>query len=331
MVKVTDFSPLHEIEAQEFPLAPGLREIVYYTHFPDAGCNRSTGIALFLHNWGGTYKMMIPWCERLCNAYNLIGVSVNYLQSGETPLYELLPYDHGYLQTMDCLRALYDLRKRLDARNIPYTKKRTYAAGGSGGGNLSLMLGKFAPSTFAAIVDICGMPGLTDKTAYGEGNLNAGYLRDSADELRGLAPHKQEIRDPGNPVHLARQFRANPHQQTVIIHGLDDDCCDPAEKLRIAAAMLRAGFRPALHFVHSTGADGQIITDSGHVLGDRPAIVQKFADLFLNPASPCMCKLVRQDDLSARRVIEYPVTGGKYVFDYRGNPATTFVKDPDLR
>ena len=98
------------------------------------------------------------------------------------------PYDHGYLQAMDAIRAVHAVWSQLKAKSVPFDEGRVYAMGGSGGGNVSQMAAKLAPRTFACVVDICGMPGLTDGIAFGTkeygSSLNAGYSRDPASPAR---------------------------------------------------------------------------------------------------------------------------------------------------
>jgi len=165
---------LQHFDGQEYEFAPGARQVVMYVKEPDMGINANTGLMLLLHNWGGYYTMTVPWCDALSNRYNVIAISVDYLQSGQN-MHEEVPYDHGLLQAMDCLRALYQVQEQLKAKGVAFNPRRVYSAGGSGGGNVSLMVNKLAPSTFRCIVDMCGMPGLTDDIAFGRGKLNAGY------------------------------------------------------------------------------------------------------------------------------------------------------------
>ena len=172
-----------EFIAQEWPFEPGERKVKMHVEAPDAGINDNTGLMLVLHNWAGRYNEAhyVQWCKAFADRYNVVAASVNYLQSGggEPTIAGEKPYDHGYLQAVDCLRALYHIQRQITDAAITFNPRRCYAMGGSGGGNVALMANKLAPHTFACVVDICGMPGLTDGIAYGTGEygskLNAGY------------------------------------------------------------------------------------------------------------------------------------------------------------
>ncbi len=310
---------------QEYRFRPGARVVEYYVRVPSQGINANTGLMLLSHNWGGTWKLTAPWCDLLSDRFNLICLSVNYLQSGENKHNEV-PYDHGLLQAMDCLRALYEVQKNLDAAKIPFNRRRIYAAGASGGGNVSLMVNKLAPATFGCVIDLCGMPGLTNDIAFGFGNLNAGYSKDPASP-KYLTPAMQEIRDPGNPAHLLIQKKANSGNQVVIVHGLDDTSCNPADKMLIASNMVRAGFRPATHFLTKADVDGTIITTTGHAIGNRPEVIAKFGGTYIGEKGPFVKLIPGKSDLDAGSDVVYPVTGGRYVISFKEAPTIRFEKE----
>lgn len=315
---------LQKFAGQEYRFRPGARDVEYYVRAPKAGINANTGLMLLSHNWGGTWKLTSPWCDLLSDRYNLICLSVNYLQSGETNHKEV-PYDHGVLQAMDCIRALYEVQKNLDAAKIPFNRRRIYAAGASGGGNVSLMVNKLAPATFGCVIDLCGMPGLTDEIAFGIGKLNAGYSKDPSSP-KYLTPAMQEIRDPANPAHLLIQKAANPGNQVVIVHGLDDTSCNPADKMALASRMVRAGFRPATHFLTKADVDGAVVTTTGHAIGNRPEVIAKFGGLYIQEKGPYVKLIPRKSNLDAGGEVIYPVTGGRYVISYQGAPTIRFEK-----
>ncbi|HOZ47620.1 MAG TPA: hypothetical protein PK468_13505, partial [Candidatus Hydrogenedentes bacterium] len=176
------------ISAQEWPFEPGPREVKVYLRYPGGRIENVTGVTglmLTLHNWGGTGYVGTADPERVTERYNVIAIGVDYLQSGpyEDEDRAKAPYDFGYLQALDALRALYYVGHALDAKAIGYARGRIYCTGGSGGGNVTLMANKLAPRTFACAVDMCGMAKLADDIAYGipgRTRLNAGYSRDAA-------------------------------------------------------------------------------------------------------------------------------------------------------
>ena len=321
---ILESKKLIQVAGQEYRFRPGKREFTVYVRYPDKGVNSNTGLMLLSHNWGGTWKYTAPWCDLLSNRFNLICLSVDYLQSGEAK-HDKVPYDHGLLQAMDCLRALYVVQQELDSKKIKFNRRRIYASGASGGGNVSLMVNKLAPSTFACIIDLCGMPGLTDEIAYGFGKLNAGYSKDPASP-KYLSPAMQEIRDPGNPAHLAIQKKLNPGNKVVIVHGLDDKSCNPADKMLIASAMVRAKFRPDTHFLTGNDVDGVIVRNTGHAIGNRPEVISKFGFNYIAENGKFAMLIPGKSDFDAQHEIVYPVTGGKYIISFKGLPAVRFEK-----
>ena len=323
-VVMPEVKKLIRVPGQEYRFQPGKREFEVYVKYPAKGINSNTGFMLVSHNWGGTWKYTQPWCDLLSDRFNLICLSVNYLQSGEAK-HDKVPYDHGLLQAMDCLRALYVVQQELDSKNIKFNRQRFYAAGASGGGNVSLMVNKLAPSTFGCIVDLCGMPGLTNDIAFGVGKLNAGYSKDPASP-KYLTAAMQEIRDPGNPAHLKMIKKLNPNNKVVIVHGLDDRSCNPADKMLIASAMVRAGFRPDTHFLTANDVDGKIVRDTRHSIGNRPEVISKFGFNYLAENGKFAAVISGKNDFDARHEVVYPVTGGKYIISFKDMPTIRFEK-----
>ena len=323
-VVMPEVSKLIQVPGQEYRFRPGKRDFTVYVRYPAKGINANTGLMLVSHNWGGTWKYTEPWCNFLSDKFNLICLSVDYLQSGEAR-HDKVPYDHGLLQAMDCLRALYVVQKELDEKNIKFNRQRFYAAGASGGGNVSLMVNKLAPSTFSCIVDLCGMPGLTDDIAYGRGKLNAGYSQDPSSP-KYLTPAMQEIRNPGNMAHLRIQKKLNPANKVVIVHGLDDTSCNPADKMVIASAMVRCKFRPDTHFLTANDVDGVVVRDTRHSLGSRPHIISKFGYNYLAEDGKYPARISGKSDFDSKHEIVYPVTGGKYIISFKELPTVRFEK-----
>jgi hypothetical protein len=291
---------------------------------PEAGITSNTGLMLVLHNWGGIYNEAhyLSYCRLFAERYNVVAISVNYLQSGESVVTPGIPYDHGYLQAMDCLRALHHVQRQLDAAGVLFNRRRCYTMGGSGGGNVSLMASKFAPHTFACVVDICGMPGLLDPIAYGESeetDLSAGYSRDPQSAAY-LSAGKQELLDAGNPHHLREQFVANPRNKVVIVHGLDDLSCGISGKIRVYHNMVKAGFQPDAHFLTPWHVDGEVITTSGHDNMARDKITLRYADDYLLENGRLALQVEAPNDFERAGKVEYSVTGGRFVVDYTSGP-----------
>lgn len=314
-----------QVPGQEWPFKPGPRAVKMHLEVPRAGVAANTGTMLVLHNWGGRYDEphYVAWCRDFADRYNVVAVSVNYLQSrdGEPEAPGKFPYDHGYLQAVDVLRALKSVHDRLRASGLPWNSRRTYAMGVSGGGNVTLMANKLAPHTFACVVDICGMPGLTDGIAFGTGewgsDLNAGYSRDPASPAF-LTPAMQAIRDPGNPDHLVLQFRANPANKVVIVHGLDDASCPVVHKIAVFRNMVAAGFRPDGHFLTRWHIDGDAVTVTNHAVGGRLSTVHRFAGAYLGERGELALQTSAPNDFERGGQVRFPVPGGFHVVDYSG-------------
>jgi hypothetical protein len=222
---------------------------------------------------------------------------------------------------MDCLRALYQVQEQLKAKGVAFNQRRVYSAGGSGGGYVSLMANKLAPSTFSCIVDMCGMPGLTDDIAFGRGNLNAGYSKD-ADSPKYLTPARQEICNPGYLPHLEQQNKLNPDNKVIIVHGQDDNFCSVIDKITIFQNMIKAKFRPEGYFITKADLDGVVLTSSGHPLGDRQAIITKYADPYLTEKGTLAASVKNPTDFETAEKVEYPVSGGSYIVDFSSGAPT---------
>ncbi|NLF17572.1 MAG: DUF2920 family protein [Lentisphaerae bacterium] len=324
-----------EFAAQEWPFRPGPRTVAVALAAPPAGIGPNTGLMLCLHNWGGRYDQpdYLTWCRTFAERYNVIGISVNYLQSGggEPTVPGEMPYDHGYLQAGDCLRALWHVRRRLTEAGIAFNPHRTYSMGGSGGGNVSLMVNKFAPRSFACVVDICGMPGLTDGIAYGTGEfgsgLNAGWSRDPASPA-WLSPCQQQIRDPGDPDHLRLQAEANPANKIIIVHGLDDASCPAVHKIGIFRNLVEAGFRPDAHFLTARDIDGEVFKTTGHAVGNRLLVTQRVADDYLLETGRLAVQVPGPDDFERATAVVYPTRQGRVIIDFATEPTLRYERAP---
>lgn len=323
-------SPEQEISAQEWPFTPGERKVKFHVEEPPAGINAGTGFMLVLHNWGGVYDSpeYLKWSKTFAARYNVVAISVNYLQSGPGGWGPGKPYDHGYLQAMDCLRALYAVWKQLKDKGVAVNEHRVYSMGGSGGGNVTEMVMKLAPHTFACGVDICGMPGLLDSIAFGTGegtSLNAGYSKDPASPAF-LSPDMQEIRDFGNYEHCKLLHAANPNLKVVIVHGVTDASCPVVPKIGQFQQMVRAGLDVDGHFLTDFDVDGRAVTNTGHPVGDREQVVVKYADEYLKSDGKFARATAGPSDFTRGGTFEYPTTNGKYVVDFTAEPTISFVK-----
>ena len=318
------------IPAQEWPRADGPRSVKVYVRYPGDGLDsvdESTGLFLNLHNWGGTDTTGAIDPKAVVNRYNVVSISLDYLQSGpgkeDDP-----PYDFGYLQALDALRALYFVWHGLDAMKKPFARGRIYCTGGSGGGNVTLMANKLAPRTFACAVDCCGMAKLADDIAYGipgRTTLNAGYSRDK-DSPFHLTPDAQGLRFVGHPEHVKVMKQLGNTCRMLVVHGVDDASCPFEDAREMVVNMQHAGLKVEPHFIREADLDGKVFTSTGHPLGDRTLRVFKFGDRYLRADSPYLA--VRQGPTDFQRrdtAVRYRTTSGTWVISYEnGYPVGEF-------
>jgi dienelactone hydrolase len=330
-----------EVPAQEWPLRPGPRTVRVKVHYPGgkrANVNKDTGLMLTLHNWGGVDCVGTANPRELADRLNVIALCVNYLQSGPKDSIEgPEPYDFGYLQSLDALRALYFAYNDLRSTGKPFATQRIYCTGGSGGGNVTLMANKLAPRTFACVIDLCGMNKLTDAIAYNlfGSELNARFSRDSKSPNHLTLDH-QELRYLGNPDHLAAVKRLGPTAKIIVVHGVDDTTCPFADAQEMVAWMKRAAIDVEPRFIGKKDLDGKIFTSSGHSLGDRTKIVFQVAGKYLEPNGAEVLLRKGPCDFERREDIRYRTSNGVFVISYakgypvgRFEPAAPPIEYPD--
>ena len=319
------------IPAQQWPHRPGPRAVRVSVHYPGgqlSNITEQTGIMLTLHNWGGEDCAGTANPNALADRLNVVAICVNYLQSGRADSVESPePYDFGYLQALDALRALAYVRNGLKQTGRTYDDGRMFCTGGSGGGNVTLMANKLAPRTFACIIDMCGMPKLSDDIAFnlpGGSSLNARWSSDSK-SMSYLSADQQELRFSGNPDHLTAMKTLDHRCKIIIVHGQDDTTCPFADAQELVTNLKAADLDVTSHFVSKADLDGKIFTSSGHALGNRTEIVMQVAGRYLIPNGPDAIRRIGATDFDRRENIEYLTTNGRYVISYAdGIPVGTF-------
>ena len=319
------------IPAQEWPLKPGPRTVKVTIRYPGGALKnvgRKTGLMLSNHNWGGTRWTGTVDPKALANRYDVVGISLDYLQSGTRD--KAIAYDYGYLQALDALRALAFAYHGLIKRGTPFARGRIYATGGSGGGNVSLMANKLAPRTFACIIDMSGMARLTDDIAFGlpsGSTLNAGYSNDPKSPNH-LTTDAQAIRWPGHPLHLKRMKRLGNTCKVIISHGTTDSACPCDDAREAARNMKAAGLDVEPHFVTKADLDGKVLTNTGHSVGNRTLICFHWGDRYLKPDSPKALARKGRTDLDLRdEKVRYRTPNGGYIISYKaGYPVGRFVR-----
>ena len=322
------------IPAQEWPLKPGPREIKVTIHYPAGtlkSINATTGLVLSLHNWGGSGCVGTADPDTLARRLNVVALCVDYLQSGKkASIDDPEPYDFGYLQALDALRALHFVFDGLKRREIAFHSGRIFCTGGSGGGNVTLMANKLAPRTFTCIIDLCGMAKLSDDIAFnlpGGSDLNARYSRDPKNPYH-LSPDAQQLRFVGHPEHLRLMKDLGTTCKVVVVHGAEDRTCPIEDAREMTASMKKAGLDVEPHFITKDHLDGKVFTSTGHSLGNRTEIVFKVASKYLLPDS--REALVRKGPSDFERrdsKVRYPTANGVWIISYEhGYPVGRFEK-----
>jgi prolyl oligopeptidase family protein len=330
-----------EIPAQEWSQRPGPRTVRVLVHFPGGSLEKvtpQTGVMLTLHNWGGTDCVGTAEPRELARSLNVVAVCVNYLQSGKADSIDgPEPYDFGYLQSLDALRALWFVREGMKSHGKPYDDGRLFCTGGSGGGNVTLMANKFAPRTFACVIDMCGMKKLSDDIAYnlpGGVDLDARWSRDPSSN-NYLALDEQEIRFVGHPGHLAEMQRLGATSKVVVVHGVEDstyaDAKEMVELMRNAGhgvpGLRQVGLDVEPKWVTKADLDGKVFTSAGHALGNRTQIVLTVAGKYLAVDGSVARRRSGPSDFDRREAVRYRTTNGQFVIDYAaGYPVGRFEK-----
>jgi hypothetical protein len=320
------------IPAQEWPFHPGPRTIAVTVHYPGGRLDRvteRTGLMLSLHNWGGTGCVGTANPLQLAERFNVICLCVDYLQSGpKASIMDPEPYDFGYLQALDALRSLAWLERSLTETKVLFARGRIYSTGGSGGGNVTLMVNKLAPRTFACCIDLCGMAKLSDDIAFnlpGGSDLNARYQQDAKHPFH-LTPDQQELRFVGNPEHLKVAKELGNTCRMIVVHGVDDHTCPIEDAREMVTNMQAADLNVEPKWVAKQDLDGKVFSSSGHPLGNRTLIVFQVADQYLLPACPQAAVRTGLSDFERKKDVVYPTRNGRFVISYRaGYPVGEFV------
>lgn len=323
-----------DIPAQEWPRRPGLRRVrikVFYPGGKLSNVNAKTGMMLTLHNWGGQDCAGTANPDALANRLNVVAICVNYLQSGrKASIEDPQPYDFGYLQSLDALRALWFVHNGLQQRKIPFDTGRIFCTGGSGGGNVTQMATKLAPRTFACVIDMCGMKKLSDDIAFnlpGGSRLNARWSRDPK-SLNYLSADQQEIRFVGHPKHLTLRKKQGTTTKIIIVHGVDDRTCPFKDAEELAKHLRSAQLDVETHFIRKSDLDGRVFTSTGHPLGNRTEIVFRVAGDYLLPDGRRALRRQGKTDFERRDELRFPTTNGQFIISYKnGFPVGRFERE----
>jgi hypothetical protein len=182
------------------------------------------------------------------------------------------------------------------------------------------MVNKLAPRTFACIIDLSGMCKLSDDIAFhrpGGSSLNARYSP-LPDHIHFLTKDAQALRFLGHPQHLKQMEALGNTAQIVVSHGTSDTTCPIADAREMVANLQTAGFAIDAHFISDADIDGKTITNTGHSVGNRTLLVNKFAAKYLLVNSPQAATRKGKTDFEHRdELVKYRTPNGFYIISYK--------------
>lgn len=267
---------------------------------PRMGINENTGVAVSLHNWGGTGCENTADGQSIADTFNCV-VSCPSYELASDPELPAGAYDLGLHQAIFALREfanLYEwLRKHKRERGIVESGlDRRFAVGASGGGLVALMMNKLAPQTFSGVFVINPLVG-------------AWHHTEAAKWPRSVPMRSFEIREIADDRHLAIMRRRKNKAVVGFVAGAEDTIATYAQTVMAHLDMALSGIETYFVGVYP-GVIFFPFQDAGHSLGDRTYITQTYA----GPVFAATTK--NKTDFERRSEISFPVTGGAYVVKY---------------
>lgn len=267
---------------------------------PRMGIGANTGVAVSLHNWGGTGCENTADGQVIADTFDCVVTCPSY-ELASDPELPVGAYDLGLHQAVFALREfglLYEwLRKHkrehsIDGKGL----ERRYAVGASGGGLTALMMNKLAPQTFSGVFVINPLVGVWSHTETAKWGV-------------GVRQHSFEIRDIADDRHLAVMRKRKNKAVVGFVAGSEDTVALYSQTVMAHIDMTMRGFETYFVGVYP-GVIFFPFQDAGHSLGDRTYITQTYA----GPAFAARTK--SKTDFERRSEISFPVTGGAYVVKY---------------
>lgn len=178
----------------------------------------------------------------------------------------------GLLPAIDCIQVLGEILK-----TYAINKKRLIAFGSSYGGYISLLLGKFAPQTFSAIVDVSGF--VKTRLALISPN-DVRFEKRSYGNMNGIEfpvnyYSPWTITDEDSPYYFSdshrciRNLMMNEHITDTktkyhIFHSVEDSFIPIKEKDKLVAMMTDRGVRVSYRRVGHSDIDGRLFKTLEH-------------------------------------------------------------------
>jgi len=260
------------------------RDVIGCTCVPD-DVTRQTGFMLVVHGYGNNRfqyrEMMMDFASR----FDVICISPEYRDSGrdsgQGDAGSREPYDFSHLQVADAMNCL----RRVKLEFPQCAGSRTFAWGGSQGGQIVMLASAFAPNTFVLTMELCGIGDVT-----GELPLRADWVR---------AGHEGEIRSPLRWVDRIRN-------KVFVFHGTADDLVDVAHGRALEQALAR--HRREYEAFFTEGGD--------HFLGP---LTSRDAETVAHCTEDMMTRrLPGPDDFERESSFRFECTGAVYVVNFQG-------------
>ena len=106
--------------------------------------------------------------------------------------------------------------------------------------------------------------------------------------------------------------------QIVVSHGTSDSTCPIAHAREMVANLQTAGFPVDAHFISDADIDGKAITNTGHGVGNRTPIVDKFAAKYLLVDGVHAATRKGKTDFECRdELVKYSTLNGSYIISYK--------------
>ncbi len=182
--------------------------------------------------------------------------------------------DYGFVQAVDLLTAVHATLERIPGLN----RGRIHLVGSSLGAYLAQQANRFAPHTFASVLDLCGKASLGDrylvkgrarKATADSANTRVALVNASVYQVDDpaapwfLSPASRTVRDSlAAPI----AFEGVPPRITLVA-GEGDDLAPLAEKRHQLECLRNTGAELAFHVVTAADVDGTTIRHTGHGLG----------------------------------------------------------------
>ncbi|MGE5396038.1 MAG: DUF2920 family protein [Chitinophagales bacterium] len=229
--------------------------------------------------------------------------------------------DYGFIQAMDCLWALGALKQILTSEGVSINQSRTYAYGINEGGHIVQMCGRFAPRTFALIIDNSGYPFITIETMLGkEDTYEKRWLSvgNSSIGVNVSLPKTYGIREGARyyvtedmlEIRNLNQFIVDSPTRFVVIQMEKDN----PDKRKLYEEMVKGGL-DVNYVVREENLNEENVV----------SLFEEYADHFISTDSPDMLSSSGLSDFELATRMEFDTTNGKYILDYSsGAPQIEF-------